>query len=145
MAAFTTSDRLFDYGGPQPYGAGPVCTPFPDWRHELEWQKTQHALGRPVDIAALFGLCDRYTEIEDSLKEASDQAIEEAERTYTDMRDAIHEADAEINNKIRTKLAEEILGKLNRIDRHAVAKIVKQVLHDLDDIQKELQRSRPSE
>lgn len=141
-APFTTSDRLFDYGGPQPYGASPVCTPFADLGHELEWQKTQHALGRPVDIAALFAMIERADEeLEEGLKDAKADA-DESGRGQQVMADAIDVANEAVN-AVRTVFAEEIIGKLNRIDRHIVARVLKEQMKRLDEIQKELVKSKP--
>lgn len=139
IAEYTPPAKLFD---PTPYGAGTVYSPLHDRGIDLDWWRTQHALGRPVDINALFALAEAWDEeLEEELKEAKADA-DESGRGQQVMADAIDVANEAVN-AVRTVFAEEILGKLNRIDRHVVARVLKEQMKRLDEIQKELIKSKP--
>lgn len=136
---YTPPPKLFD---PTPYGAGAVYSPLRDRSVDLDWWRTQHALGRPVDLNALFDLAERGDEeTEESLAEAKRDADESGLGQQV-MADAIDVANEAVN-AVRTVFAEEIIGRLNRIDRHVVARVLKEQMKRLDEIQKALVKSKP--
>lgn len=131
---------LFDW--PKPYGGYPNFTPFRDHSHEIEWQKTQHTLGRPVDVNALFAVLDRIeADCEEKIAEKS-KLLEQKQADNRCMVDAIEEAVDDLNKKVRARLSEEIIGRLNKIDRHDVASLSKEIIAAVDSIQDDLRRAK---
>lgn len=124
------------------YGKLPEFTPLADAEREIEWQKTNQALGRPVDANALFAVIDRINEQYDEKFDLKDKAIDKVQKRNRDLIDAIDQAVSDLDKKVRTRMSEKILGKLNRIDRHDVASLVKELLSTIDEIQTNLRRAK---
>jgi len=130
---------LFEW--PKPHGGPPNFTVFQDHSREVEWQRTQHALGRPVDVNALFSVIDRIDEVYDERLDEKDKMIDKREAARRTMVDAIDKAIEDLNRKVRARMSQDIIGKLNKIDRHDVAAVVKEVLAEIDTIQNDMRRA----
>jgi len=105
-------------------------------------QRTQHALGRPVDVNALFGVIDRIDEeCEETISEA-DKKMEQILSSSRNMVDTIDQAIDDLDKRVRTRMSQEIIGRLNKIDRHDVATIIKEVIAEIDEIQTNMRRAR---
>lgn len=136
------SEQSVLFAWPKAFGGSPNFTPFQDHEREVEWQRTQHALGRPVDVNALFGIIET---IDAGYAEELDEKrgeLDEVQRHARDMVDAIEQAVDDLNRKVRTRLSEEIIGRLNRIDRHDVAALVKEIIGTIETIQGDLRRAK---
>lgn len=115
---------------------------FQDHSREVEWQRTQHALGRPVDVNALFDVVDHIgKEAAEEIREKS-ASLDEAQRESRGMVDAIDQAIEDLNKEVRTRMSEEIIGRLNKIDRHDVSTIIKEVIVAISVIQDNMRRAR---
>lgn len=108
-------------------------------RKEIEYQRTNLALGRPVDVEMLFRLLDEEVAAQ---KADLEEKIADLEEDRDEMIEAIDKAIEEMND-VRTVFAQEILGRLNLIDRKVVAWLVKDQLKALDLIQTNLKKSKP--
>lgn len=62
-----------------------------DIEKELEWQRTEHALSRPVDVEALFAVCEKLQ-----------VKLEEVRESLTDLkktlRDTVNDLDSIVAN-----------------------------------------------
>jgi len=130
------------FAWPKPYGGPSIFTVLQDYTKEVEWQRTQHALGRPVDVNALFDVIDHIgKEVAEEIREKS-ASLDEAQRESRGMVDAIDQAIEDLNKEVRTRMSEEIIGRLNKIDRHDVSTIIKEVIVAISVIQDNMRRAR---
>lgn len=130
------------FAWPKPYGGPSIFTVLQDYTKEVEWQRTQHALGRPVDVNALFDVIDHIgKEVAEEIREKS-ASLDEAQRESRCMVDAIDQAIEDLNKEVRTRMSEEIIGRLNKIDRHDVSTIIKEVIVAISVIQDNMRRAR---
>lgn len=127
---------------PKPYGGPPRFTVFQDYAKEVEWQRTQHALGRPVDANALFDVIDRIgKEVNDEVRE-KDASLDVARKEIRAMVDAIDQAIEDLDTAVRTRMSEGIISRLNKINRHDVSTIIKEVIAAIREIQGDMRRAR---
>lgn len=111
-------------------------------KKEIDYQRTSLALGRPVDVEMLLNMLDGEVDAQAEREADLRQEVESLEGDRRVMMDAIDMANDAVN-EVRTAFATEIIGKLNRIDRHVVSKVLKEQIDRLDKTQTALLKSKP--
>lgn len=110
-------------------------------RTEIEYQRTNHALGKPVNLEAMFDLVvEHEAYCKGMVRDAEAQSARLAVENIA-LSSAIIDA-GKVLDKTMSEFTLKILDRLNKIDRHEVVKVLKEGMAELRTMQKHLEQSR---